>query len=306
MPKAARERFLQELHARFPTARKLANTQSLYDIGGGAARLYIRYSRRHPGNTTFYGLRRQDLRELEGRCSFICFLWDEQFEPLVVPFGEYEEVFHTTPPAPDGQYKSQVLLGSDVTELYIANAGRFNVESCFGWDALDAAVQSATLESCPTLTHSQVQTLLGAIGFAKGYDVWIPASNRGQLDWSCASPFGCRERLPLGYESVACVLEEVDVVWIGKGSTELSSLFEVEHSTPSYSGLLRFNDIHLAAPSLRPRFNIVANDERRSVFARQLNHPTFRTSGLSEMCSFLEYVDVYGWYQRVARSVTGG
>lgn len=94
-------------------------------------------------------------------------------------------------------------------------------------------------------------------------------------------------------------MREVDVIWIRKGSNELRALFEVEHSTPIYSGLLRFNDIHLLAPNLRPRFSIVANDYRRSAFARQLNRPTFRTSGLREICTFLEYVDVLGWHSRI-------
>jgi hypothetical protein len=76
-------------------------------------------------------------------------------------------------------------------------------------------------------------------------------------------------------------------------------MFEVEHSTPIYSGLLRFNDVHLVAPLLRPRFSVVANDARRDLFVRQLNRPTFRLSGLRELCTFLDYKDVFGWYTRV-------
>ena len=33
---------------------------------------------------------------------------------------------------------------------------------------------------------------------------------------------------------------EIDVVWVNSGSSAVDSLFEVEHSTPVYSGLLRF------------------------------------------------------------------
>jgi hypothetical protein len=302
MPKEARWHFLKELAARCPPLRKLDKTQSLYDIGGGAARVYIRYSKRHSGNRTFYGLRQQDLRELEGHTSFICFLWDDQTDPLFVPFNEYEEVFHATPAAPDGQYKSQVFLQPDGAELYVATAGRFNVERHFGWEPVEAAVESARLGPAPDLGHTQVQTLLGAIGRAKGYDVWIPAGDRVELDWSLTARFECRGALPLGYDEVAHILQEIDVVWVGRGSSDLRALFEVEHSTPIYSGLLRFNDIHLIAPRLQSKFSIVANDARRALFVRQLNRPTFRTSGLSEICSFLEYADVYGWYRRLAQA----
>jgi len=299
MGKETRRLFLEELRARCSSLRKLPNSRSLYDINDGAARLYIRYSRRHSFNRTFYGLREKDLRQLEGHPSFICFLWDEQTEPLFVPFSQYEDVFHSTSPAPDGQYKSQVFLQADGTELYVATAGRFNVESHLGWDAFEAVIDSAGREAVPELSHPQVQTLLGAIGAAKGYDVWIPTSDRAQLDWSLSSQFECRAALPVGYKEVEAVLGEIDVVWIGRGSSNLRALFEVEYSTPVYSGLLRFNDIRLLAPQLQARFSIVSNDSRRSVFVRQLNRPTFRTSGLRDVCSFLEYGDVFRWHRRL-------
>jgi hypothetical protein len=46
-------------------------------------------------------------------------------------------------------------------------------------------------------------------------------------------------------------------------------------------------------------FFIVSNDTRRDVFSRQINRPTFRRSGLSEITSFLEYANVWDWHQRV-------
>jgi hypothetical protein len=291
--------FLKELTERYGSLHKLDRSQSLYEIGDGAALVYIRYSKVHSGNITFYGLRKEDLQRLEGRPSLICFLWDGQTEPLLVPFLEYEDVFESTSPAGDGQYKVRVYLQDDGTELYIAKAGRFNVEGHFGWGELDALINSASLGAVPDFSHSQMQTLLGAIGTAKGYDIWIPQNDRVKLDWSLTGRFECRNVLPYGFGEIESILQEVDVIWILRGSSELKALFEVEHSTPIYSALLRFNDIHLVAPNLRPRFSIVANDTRRSLFVRQLNRPTFRMSGLSELCTFLEYVNVFGWYNRL-------
>ncbi len=291
--------FLAELKRRFGKLKKLDNTQSLYEIGDGGARVYVRYSKVH-GSRTFYGLRQEDLQTIEGHSAVICFLWDGQPEPLLVPFSDYEEVFQTVSPASDGQYKVQVYLNDDGTDLYIARAGRFSVEGYFGWDALQVADGLTNLGTAlPEISHSQAQTLLGAIGVAKGHDIWIPPNDRVKLDWSVTNHFDCRGELPHGYEDALGIMREVDVIWIRKGSNELRALFEVEHSTPIYSGLLRFNDIHLLAPNIRPRFSIVANDARRSAFARQLNRPTFRSSGLYEMCTFLEYVDVVGWHGRI-------
>jgi hypothetical protein len=169
---------------------------------------------------------------------------------------------------------------------------------------LHASIDSSRLRDVPLLTHCQVQTLLGAIGARKGFDVWIPASDRDRLDWTVARSFCCRELLPAGYAEVGPIIQEVDVIWIHRGSNELSSLFEVEHSTPIYSGLLRFNDVHLIATQLRPRFSIVANESRRELFVRQLRRPTFRVSGLSDMCNFLEYVDVFDWHRRITQPPT--
>lgn len=291
--------FLATLTAQFGVPRKLPHSQSLFELGKGEARVYVRYSKVHPGGRTFFGLRQDDLRQLEGRASVICFLWDGQVEPLVVPFHEYEEVFNLVAPASDGQYKAQVYVGGEGLELYIAKAGRFSVEGRLGWSSLSDLVDRSRLVVTPELSHSQVQTLLGSIGATKGFDVWVPASDRGTLDWAMANRFQCRDVLPAGYESIKGVLQEIDVVWIGHGSNQPAAFFEVEHSTPIYSALLRFNDVHLTAPNLGARFSVVANDARHSLFVRQLARPTFQTSGLSALCTFFEYVDVFAWHRRL-------
>jgi len=231
--------------------------------------------------------------------SLICFLWNGQTEPLLGPFSEYEEVFQSLVPAVDGQYKVHIYPHNGGTELYIAKAGRFNVEGHFGWNELEALINSVYLEIIPEFSHSQMQTMLGAVGAIKDYDIWVPQSDRIRLDWSLVDDFECCNILPYGFEQIKGILQEVDVIWIQRGSSDIRALFEVEHSTPIYSGLLRFNDIHLVATGLRPTFSIVANDARRDLFVRQLNRPTFQMSGLSKLCNFLEYINVYEWYKRI-------
>lgn len=299
MTSETKRQFLESLARRYGgSLRKLRGSQSLYEIGDGLARIYLRYSRVHPGDRTFYGLREEDLQTLEGHPSILCFLWDGQAEPLLIPFLDYEDVFQSTSPARDGQYKAQIYLHDEGTELYIARVGRFNVEGYSGWNELETLVNSSELEAVPHFSHPQIQTLLGGIGTSKGYDVWIPRTDRGRLDWSVTEPFGCRDVLPHEFGSIEAILQEIDVIWIHRGSSQLRALFEVEHSTPVYSGLLRFNDIHLIAPNLRARFSVVADNMRRSLFVRQLRRPTFQVSGLSELCNFLEYANVIGWHSR--------
>ncbi|MEA3311055.1 MAG: hypothetical protein U9Q76_02415 [candidate division WOR-3 bacterium] len=299
MPNETKLSFLEKLRERYGALRKLEKSQSLYEIGEGAARIYIRYSKIHGKGVTFYGLREEDLQRLEGYSSIICFLWNNQDEPLFLPFEEFEEVFQTSTPASDGQYKVQIYLQADGTDLYVTKAGRFNVESYFGWEQLEAFIDSSKMIKIPELSHPQVQTLLGSIGARKGFDIWIPPIDRTKLDWSLTGSFKCRDTVPYGFESVKDIIEEIDVIWIHRGSGGLRALFEVEHTTSIYSGLLRFNDIHLATPSLKARFSIAAKDARRSLFVRQLNRPTFVTSGLNEICTFLKYANVFNWHNRV-------
>jgi len=305
MPNPTKELFLTAMRERFGELRKLDFSQSLYQICGKSVRVYVRYSRVHDRNKGFYGLRASDLRKLEGSRSFICFLWDGQREPLLVPYSEYEDIFASTSPAPDGQFKVQIYIQEEGVEMYVAKAGRFNVEGHFGWHEIEAGVDSSKLMKVPPLSHSQVQTMLGAIGVAKNCDIWIPANDRPKLDWGLSIRYDFRGHLPSGFDRVQEILQEVDVIWVRHGSSDLAALFEVEHSTPIYSGLLRLNDIHLASPGIHPRFSVVSNDERRSVFARQLGRPTFQASGLGEICTFLDYVNVFEWHERTKRQRSG-
>ncbi len=295
---------LVELERRFGRPTKLPGSNSLFEFSSDSPfRLYFRYSKDHGGNT-FYGLRQIDLRQLEGHHSAICFLWDTQTEPLFVPFAEYEEVFRDASPASDGQYKVQVYPSDDAIELSIAKLGRFNVEAHLGWQSLDRIAIDTVTDPVPALTHGQVQTILAAIGTAKGCDIWIPPNNRAGLDESLLSRnVLLRDMLPPGLTSLAHALNEVDTIWLDRGSGDLRSLFEVEHSTPIYSGLLRFNDFRLIAPTSQAQFTVVSNEERRAVFVRQVHRPTFVATALNERCTFLPYSDVYRWFRRVVAPV---
>ena len=298
MAKPAKQIFLANLRERVGELRSLPKSQSLLESNDGHLRLYLRYSKLHSGQRTFYGLRREDLLQLQGHRSFICFIWDEQPEPLIIPYEKYEDLFQSLTPASDGQYKVQVILRPDGTDLYVAGGGRFDVEAHVGWDELQLAIDS-TKEIIPKLTHSQVQSLLGAIGYSKGFQIWIPQNDRSSLDWSQVPKFDIVNSLPSAYEAVHGIAEQVDVLWLAMGGGQIRALYEVEHSTTIYSGFLRFNDIHLATPSAQMHFNIVAEDVRRGQFSRQLNRPTFQASGLSDSCGFLDYAEVYGWHKRI-------
>ena len=300
MSNVYKTQLLDELRERFGDLRKLPGSQSLFTVGADAARIYFRYSKVHEGGRTFFGLRDVDLRQLEGRNGFICFLLDDGSPPTFVPYADFEEVFHNAQPAGDGQYKVQLITRQAALELYIARQGRFNIEGYVGFNALEGRLEASRLRGTHDLSHLQVQTLLAGIGHIKRYDVYVPENDAGRLDWSLTKRFALRESIPTGFHEVRDILSEIDVVWVASGRNAIEGLFEVEHSTPIYSGLLRFNDVLLADPKLS-RFSIVSNDSRRSVFTRHISRPTFKKSGLAELASFLEYANVLEWHTRLAR-----
>lgn len=301
MSNLTKQEFLINLKSKFHLIKKLPNSLSLYDVGDSLFRIYIRYSKIHSRNQAFYGIRKEDLKELEGYNSFIVFLCDNQEEPLFVPYSEFEEIFDSLIPSSDRQIKCSIFFQEGGMELYIASAGRFNVEGYLGWKYLLERTGENLVKSLPELNHSQVQTFIGSIGLMKGYEIWIPQIDRNKLDWKIAEKFNCVNELPQRYEKIIDIIREIDIIWLKRGSGEVNALFEVEHSTPIYSGLLRFNDLHIIEPRLNPKYSIVSNDARKSLFLKQINRPTFTASGLIDYCNFLDYRDVYFWYNRISK-----
>lgn len=301
MPNLFKKTILDELTQRFGTLKKMPESKSLFVVGDDAARIYLRYSKVHGGSRTFFGLREADLRQLEGRNSWVCFFTDDNSLPLFLKFADFEEVFQNAQVAGDGQYKVQILSNEGTRELYIPRIGRFNMDGYAGIDTIADLMNPDRLRHLPQLSHCQVQTLLAAIGNRKGFDVFVPRSDQCTLDWELTDRFEIRDRIPDYVRNVERIISEIDVIWIDRGKNTVQGLFEVEHTTSVYSGLLRFNDVLLTAPDVS-RFYVVSNESRRDLFVRQVQRPTFVQSGLSELTSFLEYSNVYDWHNRVNTS----
>lgn len=299
MGSKVREQFISLLKDQFGPIHRLGPGNSLFHISD-KVRVYVRYSKVHAGGSTFFGLRKDDLDQLEGFPSYIAFLWDDQKQPLLVPFGKFVEVFRSLEPARDGQYKAHVYTSKEGTDLNIVRAGRFGVDSHYGWDELRNAMQEYKDLAVPKeLSHSQLQSLVGAIGKLTGHRIYIPVNDRNILDWNIVDRFEITNDVPaIGQHLPASSLSQIDVLWINPTRNLLAAAFEIEYSTPIYSGLLRFNDVHL--DFRLPRAAIVADMDRKEAFMRQINRRTFRESGLNEVCLFYSYSDVYGWYKRLS------
>jgi hypothetical protein len=278
----------------FKKKKKIGNGNSLYEISSISTLIYFRYSKvSKMGNHTkgFFGLRNEDLKIMKGKMSFICFVLDKISEPILISFRNYEYDFGLFGPSSDGQYKVHLFFKNFGTEFYIANVGKYNVDACYGLSQLYTITN--TKLTIPDLSHTQVQSLLGAIGTKKGYDLWFPESDKSRLDDKIIDYSKVRNQLPAFSSDIDNIISEIDVIWFE--NLKPVSFFEVEHSTPIYSGLLRFNDVLLTV-SGADNFNVVAQNEREGKFSKEVRRPTFRQNKLIDKVTFLDYENIYHWY----------
>ena len=288
------QNIINKLEHDFGKLKKVGKGNSLFEISSIDALIYFRYSKvSKVGNYTkgFFGLRNEDLRIIRGKTAFICFVLNEISEPILIPFRKYEYYFGLCQPSSDGQYKVLIFFKKNGTELYIANAGKYNVDAYYGLSQL-YDITSASLV-VPELSHTQVQSLIGAIGIKKGYDLWFPESDKCKLDNKVIDYSKIRKQLPVYSSDIDGIISEIDVIWLE--NLKPVSFFEVEHSTPIYSGLLRFNDVLLTV-SGADNFNIVAQNEREGKFSKEIGRPTFRQNKLIDKVTFLDYGNIYNWY----------
>jgi hypothetical protein len=100
-----------------------------------------------------------------------------------------------------------------------------------------------------------------------------------------------RRSLPLNYDDVTLqTIERIDVIWL-KGRA-IQPVFEVEHTTAVYSGLLRMADPLALQPNMNIALHIVAPEERQKKVLDEIRRPVFSLlehHPLAKRCSFIAY-----------------
>lgn len=296
------ENIKKEIENKLGKVAKLDKSLSLYKIPSNNSIIYFRYSKlftskNNKYQNAFYGLRKIDLDQLEKYPnSFICFMWDNnQQKNILLPYREFKLFFNQNSPSSDGQYKVLIFFRKTGTELYISKVGKFNVDIYYGLDSLMNLNKPNIV--VPKLNHSQMQSIIASIGIKKGFDIWIPLSDRDKLDYSVVDRTLVRNDLPKVSKNVDRIIKEVDVIWLDKKSNFIK-FFEVEHSTPIYSGLLRLNDVNLKLSNVE-EMGIVADTERKDKFVQEISRPTFEYFKLVEKVSFMEYSDLYIMFKSI-------
>jgi len=160
-------------------------------------------------------------------------------------------------------------------------------------DALELDTENAleAIEAIET-SHSEIQWRLLDLGSQMGLNVWAPRSDRkrGWKGGNNADIPTMLKALPTQFDAATTTtIENIDVMWF-KGNAIVAA-FEVEHSTPIYSGLLRMSDLLAMQPNIDIKLYLVGPDDRFAKFTREVPRPTFayRSKPLHTTCRFLSY-----------------
>lgn len=287
-----KEKYLDLLKNKFGKITKIGTGFSLYHIHSPDILVYFRYSKIHSNNTAFYGLKKNDIEIMinQSKKSFIFLLTTEENKNIFIPFNKFESYFHQSRVSSDEQYKVNHYFKPTGNIINFSNIGRFSTEKfCDFENVLNIATTKLKI---PKLSHGQIQSLIGAIGIQQKYDLFFPKKDHNEIDFSIVRR-PVLDELPSFGNSIDHIIREIDVIWLR--DNKLEHFFEVEHSTPIYSGLLRFNDVLLNIGCAK-EFNIVAEDERENKFGREINRPTFTKNNLIKRTTFLSYESVYRRY----------
>lgn len=284
-------------------AKSAAKGNSLYRTEDGTT-LYVRYSRRHirGGKAVgFYGLRTIDLRYLQQQPKAAVVFHTEVPDDLIfVPLPRLLEFLEAAHAAQDGSYKAQIVF-SESPELILAGTGRVGLGAFAGVPL--TALRPPLEAVAPDRKHAIIQMKLKEIGLRQGCSVWVPRADRGVMVEGRRLGEKCVDRLEIVFPRATLpVIENIDVLWLSRNPHRLEAMFEVEHSTTIYSGLLRLNDVIIDCPV--PTVSIVTDTNRLDTFLRHASRRTFEVSGLSSLCSHYTYEDIDTWYAKTSASGT--
>ncbi|NDJ55045.1 MAG: hypothetical protein GYB68_18400 [Chloroflexi bacterium] len=160
--------------------------------------------------------------------------------------------------------------------------------------AVEAIVQTQAEQGIPDddgSPHTEMQFHLASLGRALGFDVWIPKADQHRAyDGMPLATLSIADLPPLPFNlEVLRIIQNIDVIWLRDGHP--THLFEVEHSSAVYSGLLRMSDLITLIPSLNIDLYICSGRERYNKVLAEVNRPTFsrRSQPLASRCRFIEF-----------------
>lgn len=150
--------------------------------------------------------------------------------------------------------------------------------------------------------HTVIQWYLIQLGLIHGYDVYVAKNDRSRMYDGEELGQDCVDELTLaGFSDAAAkIIEYVDVIWLD--DEFIVKLFEVEHTTSIYSGILRMTDFVVKVPNIAVDMHIVAPQTKADKVRKEINRPTFQQvlePAEHSTLSYLSFDDVEQQYELV-------
>ena len=135
------------------------------------------------------------------------------------------------------------------------------------------------------ITHALMQGYLIEIGNMKGYSTFTPDKNGLFLNKRLTDIISVQNCPTFTYDRVLQRVKYIDVIWFNEREYP-ANVIEVEHSTDFRNSLLKFLELQ----DFTTKMTIVASQERREQFEREIRRATFRI--ISRRIHFVGYDDV--------------
>ena len=220
----------------------------------------------------------------DGDATFLVeILTQQQSKPQNYPSSsDYQCEFHTfgTKGAMDSTLEAENSHVQD--EDYVDDDGSEESES-----------QRANRESI------QMQAKVALVGAEWDFLIWVPRNDRNQILQHIPQSLHQKfvESPPQIQAGLNPSIEQIDVLWLLQPHA-IARAFEIEHTTPIYSGLLRMSDLLAIQPNINLQMHIVAPFDRLEKFQREITRPTFQLEALGPLytrCSFIPYDSFIEW-----------
>lgn len=139
--------------------------------------------------------------------------------------------------------------------------------------------------------HPETQLRLAQTANRGELDVWIARNDRATTVNGTRLGDLSVEALPEGLPAeVRRTIELIDVVWLNRN--RYIAAFEIEATTPIWTGLVRMGDLIASLPNLSIPLFIVAPESKRERVLSELTRPLFRYGldpPLEEVCRFVSF-----------------
>lgn len=164
---------------------------------------------------------------------------------------------------------------------------------------LEPSLRMDKLPEAPSeITHDNVLLMLARLGMYARCSVHIGKTEQNRNPKLAKLSTPTLRVLPLKSETIK-VVEQIDVLWLRENMIVMA--FEVEETTPVYSGLARFSDLVKSMPNIRIKAYIVAPKSKTKKIIHEFNRATFKDLARKEKWGYILYHDIIRRYEAIRK-----